>query len=680
MVESWYNLNINNEELQNEQKYLAYTINIIRQNISLMGQELIKKEESIKEFKKFTWDNKSELDPQELKSLMTDNDLEVFFYEKRAKYFRNLYKIQNNPYFGSIIFKEGNELSDIYIGIIYLEDNDKQIIHDWRSPICSLFYDYELGPCSYIAPKEIIKGELLRKRQYKIENGVLKRIFDNSINIDDELLQEVLSNESSEKMKNIVNTIQQEQNKIIRNTSDRNLIVQGIAGSGKTSVALHRIAFLLYRIENLNSKNVLIFSPNQIFSEYISDVLPELGEENTMQTTFHDLFKTYITEYKSVETFANFIARYYTYEEPNPELVKYKQSDEIIDDFNQFAKCLTNKTMFKKDIALDNIYYSKEELNNLFHHRYQKLTLFERIDEMALRYSEINFNGSKKRYPTFRRLLMESLELKEDYKKIYREFYLSKYSKITLSDNQINKFINKKEIYYEDAILFVYLKSLLKGFPCNTLIKEIVIDEAQDYTKLEYLMITKIFKNSGLTILGDINQTINPYYKYNSLTDLMSIFKTSSIYLELTKTYRSSEEIIAYTNQILDLNYVRAIRKSNNKPVLFRKEDHNLKKSLLNDIKYLQKEYKSIAVITKDENEAVGIYNLLKNEINITLLNNNSSKFEKELIIVPSYIAKGLEFDSVIVYNKINNKYKPNELYLYYVACTRAQHELIVYN
>ena len=316
-------MNISKEEIKKEKKYLDNCINVIKDYLSELGQELYEKEEKSQEFKKYIWDNKASLDPTELKSLMSDNDLEVYLMMQKGKYFQRLFKIQNSPYFGSIIFEEENEPSkNIYLGITHLEDKNKNyLIYDWRAPISSLFYDYEVGECSYKAPEKIIKGNLKRKRQYKIEDGKIKHIFDNSINIDDSLLQEVLSNDGSEKMKNIVNTIQQEQNKIIRNVEDKSLIVQGIAGSGKTSVALHRIAFLLYKIENLSSKNVLIFSPNNVFSEYISNVLPELGEDNPSETTYANFLESCIKEYKTIETFTEFIARYYTYKEKNIDLV-----------------------------------------------------------------------------------------------------------------------------------------------------------------------------------------------------------------------------------------------------------------------------------------------------------------------------------------------------------------------
>lgn len=673
-------MNISKEEIKKEKKYLDNCINVIKDYLSELGQELYEKEEKSQEFKKYIWDNKASLDPTELKSLMSDNDLEVYLMMQKGKYFQRLFKIQNSPYFGSIIFEEENEPSkNIYLGITHLEDKNKNyLIYDWRAPISSLFYDYEVGECSYKAPEKIIKGNLKRKRQYKIEDGKIKHIFDNSINIDDSLLQEVLSNDGSEKMKNIVNTIQQEQNKIIRNVEDKSLIVQGIAGSGKTSVALHRIAFLLYKIENLSSKNVLIFSPNNVFSEYISNVLPELGEDNPSETTYANFLESCIKEYKTIETFTEFIARYYTYKEKNIDLVKYKQSDEIIKDIEDYVLYLIKNIKFTKNIEIDIFNeVTKEQLKELFE-RYDRFPLFTRITEIRKKLSENYARGKLTLARSINKKILESMNIEKNYKKIYYNFYKSKFCKIKLSDNEIRKFVNKNKINYEDAIIFSYIKGLLEGFNYNNMIKEIVVDEAQDYTLLQYKILSKIFKKSSFSILGDVNQTINPYYKYESLEQIKEVLDKTK-YLELTKTYRSSKEIIEYTNKILNLTFVSAIRKDNNKPVLFRKET-NLKKQLLNDINYLKKEYKSVAIITKDDEEANEIYNLLKDDINIGKITINEEIFRKDLIVVPSYMAKGLEFDSVIVYNKINNIYKENEKYLYYVACSRAQHELIIYN
>lgn len=677
-------MNLSPQDLTLENKHLDDTLRVIREKLSSLGQELYDDNDKILEFKKYIWDTKAELDPTEMRSMMAESDFDVYLMSKKGSYFKKLYKIQNNPYFGSIIFESDDAREEnIYIGITYVSDNMNYLVHDWRSPIASLFYDYEVGKASYLAPSGLINGNLKRKRQYKIENGKFVHIFDNSINIDDELLQEVLASSSSSKMKNIVNTIQMEQNKIIRNTSDKNLVVQGIAGSGKTSVALHRIAFLLYKIKNLTSSNVLIFSPNRIFSEYISNVLPELGEENTLETTFHKFLESSIYEYKEIESFTDFISRYYKYNVDNVDLVIYKQSDEIINNINLYIDYLVNKAMFVKEVVIDKyVTYDVEDLNYMLKDRYSKFPLFERINAISIKISENEYRGNKTKAKSIRRLLLEALNIDCDYKKIYMDFYRSNFCTfLNLSDSGIVNFVNKKKLNYEDACLFAYMKGLLNGFDYNVNILQVVVDEAQDYTKLQYIILSKIFKKASFTILGDVNQTINPYYKYNSLEEICEIFNVKSRYLELTKTYRSSENIINYINKILGLNYVVAIRKGDNKEVISRCENDNLKEMLLADINYLKNIGKSIAIITKNDSEAEYLYELLSNEVmGLELLSSNSYNFKRDLVIVPSYVAKGLEFDSVIVYTKPNNRYKENEKYLFYVACSRAQHQLIVYN
>lgn len=677
-------MNLSNEELKKEKIWLDETTRLIRSKISKLGQQLYDKEEKIQEFQKFIWDSRHDMDPTEMRSMIATNDIEVNMALRKGNYFQKLFRIQNNPYFGAITFKSGDNSDKIYIGITHVEDDEKYYVHDWRAPISSMFYDYGVGNAEYESPSGKISGEITNKRQFKIEQGNLIRVFDNSINIDDDMLQEVLSTSSNEKMKNIVNTIQQEQNLIIRNTEDRNLIVQGIAGSGKTSVALHRIAFLLYKIENLKSNNILIFSPNQIFSEYISNVLPELGEDNTMQTTFHDFLKTFINEYKEVESFTSFVERFYKYEELNPLLVKYKQSDEIINDLNKYITDFVNNIEFVNDLLTHDFDIAKDELNYLLKDRYSKFNLLDRINSIAERICRDYYKGKKHKFMSVRALLIKNLNYKFDYKDIYKNFFYSKYFingyNGEISNNEINKITRSKTINYEDACLFVYIKGLLEGFEYKGLIKKVVIDEAQDYSKLQYIIIKNIFKKSSFTILGDINQTINPYYKYNSLKVLCELFGDSK-YLELTKTYRSSQEIIEYTNKILNLNYVSAIRKANKRKVLLRNEKENLKEQLIMDINMLLHDKFSIAIITKNDNEAKKIYELLKDEYEyLRLLNSNTVDFDKRLVIVPVYIAKGLEFDASIIYTNIDDKYTSDEKYLYYVACTRTQHQLIVYN
>lgn len=631
-------MKIEREEFERERNYLNKTVSLIRKKISKLGQELFDDDSKVLEFKKLIWDTHTEMDPNEMRSMMAESDLQVSIMQSKGNYLQRLFRIQNKPYFGSIRFKEeGSEEEDnIYIGITHVEDKLDYYVHDWRSPICSMFYDYETGPASYKAPSGIIKGNIIKKRQYIIEDAELKHIFDNDLNISDSLLQEVLAEESSDKMKNIVNTIQEEQNKVIRNTEDKNLIVEGIAGSGKTSVALHRIAFLLYRIPNLTSSNVVVFTPNKVFSEYISNVLPELGEDNAYDMTFYDLLCQNINEYKDIENFTDFISRYYKGNVDNYDIIKYKQSDEIIKDIDSYINNLLSTIKFNNKLEYDNfIEIDTEELNNMLNYKYNRFPLFERIKEISKRIASNNYEGSTKNASSIEKKLKELLNIKLDLKDIFNNFYQSEYSKY--KDK-----VNDKYLYYEDACIFLYIKSLLVGFNTNHVIKEIVIDEAQDYNKLQYLIIKKTFKTSNYTILGDTNQTINPYYKYDSLEELTSIFESSK-YITLTKTYRSTGKIIDYTNKILGLNHVTAIRNDKASDIIFR--NNITKNDFLTDINNLKTTSKSIAIITKNDSEAEEVYNMLKDDLDIMLID-GFGHIKRDLVVVPSYVAKGLEFDS----------------------------------
>ena len=668
-------MELSKEEVRLEEKRLDDTIKLIREKISVLGQELYDRDDKVLEFKKFMWDSRTDMDPSELKTMMSNNDLEISMMTRKGEYLQKLYKIQNKPYFGRIVFNDGVNKDNVYIGITHVtDDNNYYYVHDWRSPICNLFYDYEVGHASYIAPMGNIEGEITLKRQYTIKDGKLVHIFDNNTNIDDELLQEVLASADNDKMKNIVNTIQAEQNTVIRNTDDKNLIVQGIAGSGKTSVALHRIAFLLYKIENLNSNNILIFSPNKIFSEYISNVLPELGESNTIETTINDFLDMEIKEFRHVETFTSFIERSYQ-DRKDYEFIKYKQSDRVYDDIDEYIDSMCDRARFLDDLFMRDYSYTKNELDYMLNVRYEKFPLGERIKFMAEKISENNFNGSISRSKKIMKELYERINIERDLVKIYINFFNSKYSKIKKDISYIKN--NKDMIYYDDACLYVYMKCKLYGYNYNTYIKEIVIDEAQDYSLGQLKLISKIFRNASYTILGDINQTINPYYRYESLEDIKKILSDSK-YICLTKTYRSSAEIVEYSNRVLGLNHVTAIRRNKPVPVDERIEE-DINSQIRHDIDECRVHGKSVAIITKNQSECDKIYNLLK-DTGISKIDNSSKKFNRKFIVVPVYMAKGLEFDSVIIYTDKNNRYTNDEKYLYYVAITRAQHKLVVYN
>lgn len=668
---------LSNNDIKQEKDYLEFATEEISKKIDILGKEIHVKNEKITEFKKVLWENRGSIDGVEMQTELMSSQLEANFVLTKMNYYRKLLKLEYSPYFGRIDFKEDNlDTRKVYIGIANVEKDLNYIIYDWRSPIASLFYDYSKGKAKYTAPDGEIKGEILLKRQYKIEGKKLLRVFDNNLNIVDDMLQEVLSSSSSDKMKNIVNTIQQEQNEIIRNISNKNLIVQGIAGSGKTSVALHRIAFLLYKIKNLKSSNVLIFSPNKIFSEYISNVLPELGEENTSETTFGEFASHYIKEFKSVESFSGFIEKYYTNKRDDEDLIRFKLSNKMIKVIENYVQEIDKNIKIIDNIETKFSLIEKEYLNYLLKDRYNKMPIFERMDYIAEHLCNKLGLISKKDKISITKKIKEVLSIKPDYKKLYKDLFISD-SFSSSFNKSINLKLNSKVINYDDALCFIYLKGLLNGFPYSNLIKQVVIDEAQDYNEMQYIILTKIFKRASFTLLGDVNQTINPYQKYDSLEVLKNILDGNTKYVELSKTYRSSKEIIEFTNKILNLKHVSAIRKEESVPVIKRDDDKYLK----NDINYLKNKYKSLAIITKDMLDAIRLYDLLKDDYkDISLVTNNSSKFNRNLIIIPSYLSKGLEFDSVISYTSKSNLYTKREKYLYYVVLTRCQHELIVYN
>lgn len=676
-------MELSKETLDQEERYLKTCLKEINNKIGELGEGLQIEEKNINEFQKYVWENRGSMDPVEIRSNLMSSELDLYFFQSKANYIKKLYRIKNNPYFGRVDFKDDIE-HIIYIGITHLVKDNNNLIYDWRAPISSLFYDCELGDAYYKAPEGIINGFLSKKRQYKIKDGLVVHIFDNDINVTDDFLQEVLTTASSDKMKNIVNTIQKEQNEIIRNTDNKNLIVQGIAGSGKTSVALHRIAFLLYKLENISANNILIFSPNNIFSEYISNVLPELGEANALETTFSDFAIRYISSYKDVEDFPSFVERYYTNDATNKKLIKFKVSDDMIGVIDKYVHDLTDNAKFINDIKIDILEYSKEELNNLLNNRFSKPNLFEKIKLIA----EYICNRENKKYSkigkTIENKLWNNFNVAKDIKVLFKNLFKSKYFidmyQEEISDNEINNIINKKILSYDDSLLLIYLQGLLRGFPYSSLIKQIVIDEAQDYSKLQYIILKKIFPKASFTVLGDVNQNINPYYKYKSLYELKEILDNDVKYLELNKTYRSASEIIEFSNKILGLEYAVSVRHSNNKPVIL-ESTNDIYNSLKKDIIDAKKIHKKIAIITKNKEEVEKLYDLLKEDFKE--LNNFADKSQNtnhNLVILPSYLAKGLEFDFVIVYTDLDNKYKEDEKNLYYVVVTRAQHQLKIYN
>lgn len=640
-----------------------------------------------------------------------------------------------SPYFARMDFIEkGEERAEkCYIGISNLiNDNFDFLIYDWRAPISSMFYDYEIGQAEFKCPEGIVEGELTLKRQYKINNGEIEYMFDSNLKIDDELLQDILSKSTDTKMKGIVTSIQREQNKVIRNEEYKNLIVQGPAGSGKTSVALHRIAYLLYKHrDKITPKNIVIFSPNDIFNEYISDVLPELGEDNMCQTTFKEYMHKALGGGLSKENYSEMMEYILASKKESDyqiriNNIKFKSSKEFIDILKRYVTFMEKEdTNFKNIKFRGDLIISSQDLEELFFKDYANLPRKRRLQKIRERIlfllkpyeeqrikeaaDELKSSGSyldkaeiiehstamvknelKEIYHEINR--MTKFDLMGIYKKLFEnlEFFL-KDSNIEFNEKKISEIrrytlekIKVHRLNYEDQIALLYLKGAMGDLPKTSEIKYVIIDEAQDYSPLQYEIFYQLFNHANMTILGDLNQSINPFMNVGDYKNISHIFaEDNTCIINLTKSYRSTMEITKFSRRLLDKGLeAQCVERSGDEPLLLGfLNEKAIKERLLEDIKiYNEKNYKSIGIITKTAKEANEVYNFLKDKTNVRVIMKDDDEYVSGILVIPAYLAKGLEFDVVIIYNAGDENYScEEERLLLYTACTRALHVLLVY-
>lgn len=640
-----------------------------------------------------------------------------------------------SPYFARMDFLENREekAEKCYIGVSNLvNDNFDFLIYDWRAPISSMFYDYEIGEASYECPEGIINGKLTLKRQYKINNGKIEYMFDSNLNIDDEVLQDILGKSTDNKMKAIVTTIQREQNKVIRNEEYKNLIVQGPAGSGKTSVALHRIAYLLYKHrDKIRPQNIVIFSPNDIFNDYISNVLPQLGEDNMYQTTFKEYMHKalgnecikenyyqmmeYILASKKEDAYEKRISN-----------IKFKSSVEFIDILKRYASYLEKKDRNFTDIIIkDRLIISSEDIKELFFRDYAQLPLKrrlqkikdrilflvesykeERIKEVA---GELDNSGFYIDKVEIKELSLATVrnEMKDIYSEINRmtefnlvDIYKNLFEKLEVFSTGSNTKYCEAKIHeiksytlesletgvlnYEDQPPLLYLKGVMGDLPETSEIKYVIIDEAQDYTPLQYEVFYQLFKSANMTMLGDLHQSINPFMNVGDYENISHIFpKDNTCRINLTKSYRSTMEITKFSRRLLNEEVTdEFIERSGDEPLILSFPDEGvIKIRLLEDIKRYEDEgYKSIGIITRTAKEAKEVNRFLKDKVDVKVILNDEDGYVSGNLVIPAYLAKGLEFDVVLIYNAGDENYGcEEERLLLYTAFTRALHVLCIY-
>lgn len=670
-------INISEEEektyLQNIQTKISSAIKSIEFLTNTQYDEII-------EQKRYLAESKADMDHVEKVSVRQSIEQMAMIGDHSVAKKLRLLKLINSPYFGRIDFRsnENTNNNPHYIGMHNFTDPETgdNIIYDWRAPLSSMFYDFELGEAHYDAPGGRTAGEISLKRQYRICNRKFEYMLESSLNIHDDILQKELSQASNEKMRNIVATIQRDQNAIIRNDQSTTLIIQGAAGSGKTSIALHRIAFLLYRFkDSINSKDILIISPNKVFGDYISNVLPELGEEKIQETSMEDLASELLDHQYKFQTFFEQVAHLLQKKDKKfRERISFKSSGEFLKKLDEYIRDIKTNNFQPQDIITESYTVPQDFIERRFK-AYQTVAPDKRITQMLIGIAEYVNN-----YCQFE---IKGNERNEIRKKIRRMF---RTTNIKVLYNNFYKWLGRPEMFrmdngsvyeYSDVFPLLYLKMALEGTKKYSAVKHLVIDEMQDYTPLQYRVISRLF-TCKKTILGDSNQSVNPFSS-SSLDTISSVFPNSDC-MYMNKSYRSTIEITQFAQQIKRNDRLEPIERHGEKPKilsLLNKDDE------LNEIKthiksFFDSGYKSMGIICKTQLQANGLYEKL-NEVSadIYLLNSQSSSFTDGVIITTAHMSKGLEFDQVFVPFCTEDNYRDEvDRQMLYVACTRAMHNL----
>ena len=615
--------------MEEEKKYLENVKNVINYNVNNMQKEILDSKKEIINTKKYLYESSHEIFDTDLTEMMNTEDFNVSLVNQVIDKVSKLKHAYLNPYFGRVDFND----KKIYVGITDISKENERFVYDWRSDIASLYYDEKIGKNTYTIGNKKVQGEVLLRRGYNIKMGNLISYFDSDIALRDEMLQEVLNQKTDESMKNIVTTIQKEQNKIIRHKG--NIVVEGTSGSGKTSIAMHKIAYTLYN-SPLTNKNILILSPSTNFTNYISTVLPSLNEDNVRMITFKKFVSTLLDE--KVESLNEFYDRF-----QNNPIKTDKLSKNYKDKIDNYLKHYKNNLKFNKSLGLKKIKIDKDYLNSLLT---KDLSIYNTLEYACEKICDKLLIDEDKNVPALLTIIKELLDIKLKPLDLYNDFL--EYSNLEKIDY----------FKYEDTWAGLYLYFNIHGYPAYGYIKEVVIDEAQDYNIFEYELLKKIFNGSKFTILGDVNQRINPLFKYTSLKDISELFDAKYIYLN--KSYRSSKSIVEYSNKILGLTNIVPIRTYSNDIII---KNIQALDELENIIKTFKKADSKLAIITKTKKEATTL-----------------KKFFPKETVLPVNIAKGLEYDSVIVYTDIDNYYKKEEFTLYYIAVTRSLHNLAIIN
>lgn len=704
--------------MENNQSDLKFELKRLEETISLAKKQLNHEKQRNEENKAAIISAKKELrenSSHSISSLWSSDGFEalaelsqyanpitdkIVDYEEVENKIARLEKLIQSPYFARIDFKfEGDDIFEkIYIGRSSLmKDNSYDMfVYDWRSPIASVFYRFVTGQAFYDAPVGRITGEVSLKRQYEINKGVLEYFFDADVQIVDEFLRKLLSQNNSSKMKTIVETIQKEQDIVIRDMENDLMMVQGVAGSGKTSIALHRAAYLMYQglSTKLSANNIIIISPNTIFEQYISNVIPELGEDNVVSVVFEEMLAV-ILQNQQIQSRNQFLENLITstgYRNIIKNSIEFKTSRQFMEILNLFISDIPNRWIEFEDVYYDGQFIvSKEILKEkiagrketplgvkLKHlekfvfdliYELKKIRIKNSVRKEILKFTELNI------FELYRKLISD----REYFYILAKDFEIPKCMEDILVYTQEN--LDTNLLYYDDAAVLAYLNLKIYGVNEYKNIKQVVIDEAQDYYYLHYEIFNLLFANSKFTILGDINQTLEKKEDLTLYEQIRKILnKKKSSLATMDKSFRCTNEILTYSSKFIEQSMeIKSFNRKGDEPKIYVGDSQlTLNDMLISEIKYcLEKGYQSIGLICKTEKNALSLFASLKDRVDVQIIKNESTAELQGVFIIPVYMSKGLEFDAVLICDTDSTNYhSEDDKKLLYIASTRALHRL----
>lgn len=670
-----------------EEQYLKNCISIIKKNIDAYMKDIEIMNEDIQDmYERYRHD-----DPEiftELSNTITMNENMKTALHKNQRALKK-------PYFGRIDIKDqGRSDETFYIGKGgVMKDTITIMVVDWRAPLANVYYENGLGECSYIAPDKVkITVELKGKRTFEIDGEKLIDYFDSEVVTNDDLLTKYLAKNKEAVLGEIIATIQKEQNDIIRKSPYRNMIVQGVAGSGKTTVAMHRISYILYNyVEDFKPEDFYIIGSNRILLNYITGVLPELDVHGVKQMTMDQLFIRLLYEDWNEKKYSVI---------PCDKQSFRKGTLEWFQALEEFCSQLEDEVIPQDDICLDDkILYSSEQIKGYIKES-KTLSIQSKIDALnqrALNKLKNEITGREISYtPEKKKQLLKDYTKRFGEKKWKRSIYdlysefLIKQKEVWHDDIAIREMnVTKKEFDVYDLAALAYLYKRVKETDPIREAHHIVVDEAQDFGMMAYSVLRYCIPGCSFTIMGDVSQNIHFGYGLHDWEELKDLILTDRLdnFGILSKSYRNTIEISDFAQRILRHGSFSSypiepiIRHGNEVSVTECHDERDMLDRLVQIIeKWQQDGYDTIAVVCRNAMEAEELANNLGKRITIEESDLEKAEFKKGIMVLPVEYTKGLEFDTVLIYNPSGNNYPEDDGHakLLYVAATRALHELAV--